>query len=119
MAGILPEPLVIEQGATFRKTVIWQDADGVPVDITGYTAVMHVKADKDDVSPLVELTTENGRITLNEEDGELLLGIGPLTTAALDDWGRGYFDLKLTAPDTVVTRLLEGVAVLSREVTIT
>jgi hypothetical protein len=38
-------------------------------------------------------------------------------TEALDDWGYGVWDLEIMDPSANITRLLEGNAILSREVT--
>jgi hypothetical protein len=112
MAGLYPGPLVIEQGATFRRSFTWYDADGVPVDLTGYTARMMVRGDVDDASPVLTFTTENYRIYLTYlgQPGVILVH----ATAA--DWGEGVFDLELIESDGTVTRLVEGDCILSKEV---
>ena len=62
LAGIYH--LTIEQGATLDRTLTWTDGDGVLVDLTGYTARAQVRDGKDATSAEVDLTTENGGITL-------------------------------------------------------
>jgi hypothetical protein len=110
--------IVIEQGASFRREINWQPG-GVMADLTGYTARMHVRADYADVSPQVTLTTENGRIAVSDDSGDynILLTMTPSTTAALDDWGRGVWDLEIVSGGGTVTRVLEGYALLSLEAT--
>ena len=112
--------LIIEQGASFRREIWWRDEDGDIIDVSSYTARMHVRADVDDVSPQVTLTTENSRITLSAGAAgayNILLTMTPSTTAALTDWGRGVYDLELVSGGGTVTRVLEGYAVLSKEAT--
>lgn len=105
----------IEQGSTFNLPLIWK-AGGALVNLTGYTARMMVRADFADASPLLILTTENGRIALGGAAGTIDLTIAATVTAALTDWGRGVWDLELVSGSTV-KRLLNGRAVLAKEVT--
>ena len=35
--------ITIEQGATFRLSLVWKDSSNVPVNLTGYTARMQVR----------------------------------------------------------------------------
>lgn len=114
MAGRLD--LVFHQGETFAWTFTWLDGGGDPVDLTGATARMMVRADPDDVSPLLTLTTENGRITLGGVLGTIALTISATVTAALSDWQKGVWDIEIVQGSTV-TRILEGFAVLSKEAT--
>jgi hypothetical protein len=114
MAGRLD--LQFNQGETFAWTFRWLAGGSDPVDLTGATARMMVRADPDDVTPLLTLTTENGRIALGGVLGTIALTISATVTAALTDWGKGFWDIEIVQGSTV-TRLLEGFAVLSKEVT--
>jgi hypothetical protein len=114
MAGRLD--LRFNQGETFAWTFTWYGSDGDPIDLTAATARMMVRADPDDVSPLLTLTTENGRIALGGALGTIALTISATVTAALTDWGKGVWDIEIVQGSTV-TRILEGFAVLSKEAT--
>ena len=103
-----------EQGATFSRTLTIKDSNGDARDLSDYTARMQVRRRLTDTSTLIELTTENGRISLNSE-GEVSLSIGATATAALSDGG--VYDLELIASDGTVERVIEGNFVLSLEVT--
>lgn len=108
----------IKQGVEFTKSIIWKDSTNTPYDITGYTAAMQLRKDYDS-DVIIELTTENGRITLDETAGKVMLLISDLDTAALlpEDFPCVY-DLELINPGAVVEkRLLEGKIKLSREAT--
>jgi hypothetical protein len=107
--------LTIEQGATFSQLITYKD-NGVPVSLTGYTARMQVRATLESASTLVELTTANGRIALGGAAGTITLTISATDTAALTS-GRGVYDLELVSGSGIVTRLLQGVATISRNVT--
>lgn len=107
--------LCILQGATFSKVITWK-ADGVAVNLTGYTARMQIRATADAATPLIELTTANGRIALGGSAGTITLTISATDTAALTA-GRAVYDLELVSSGGIVTRLVQGVVTISRNVT--
>lgn len=110
--------LVMEQGATFDRTLTWTDSNDVLVPLTGLTARMMIRAKVLDTDPLLTLTTENGRIVLTDP-GSIRLLVSADDMAALD-FKTGVYDLEIVdagaTPDRV-TRLLQGTISLSREVT--
>lgn len=131
--------LTIYQGSTFRKTVTWKvwpypievrngvayqastgsvapQADLVPVDLTGCTARMHIRAKLADATTLMELTTENGGITIGGTTGEIVLFVSDEDSSA-EDWKSGVYDLEIVHPSGDVTRLIEGSISLVKEVT--
>jgi hypothetical protein len=107
--------ILIEQGATYSQVITYKEA-GVAVNLTGYTARMQVRATLESASTLVELTTANSRIALGGTAGTITLTISATDTAALAS-GRGVYDLELVSGSGIVTRLLQGVATISRNVT--
>lgn len=108
--------LTIEQGATFDKTLTWQDADSTPIDITGYVARMQIREEKSADAVLLELTDVNGRIVLGDAAGTIQLLINAADTEAFA-FTSGVYDLELESPGGVVTRLVEGKVKVSLEVT--
>jgi hypothetical protein len=107
--------ILIEQGATYSQVITYKEA-GVAINLTGYTARMQVRATLESASTLVELTTANSRIALGGAAGTITLTISATDTAALTS-GRGVYDLELVSGSGIVTRLLQGVATISRNVT--
>jgi hypothetical protein len=107
--------ILIEQGATYSQSITYKD-NGVAVNLTGYTARMQVRATLESASTLVELTTANSRIALGGTAGTITLTISATDTAALTS-GRGVYDLELVSGSGIVTRLLQGVCTISRNVT--
>ncbi len=90
---------------------------GVPSDLTDCAARMqvreHVNADK----VIIELSTENGGILINDEEGVVELNISAASTAALKGGiaapgfpviGKCVYDLFLTDAEGIVTPLLRG-----------
>lgn len=108
--------MVCEQGATFTRQFTWTDENEVPVNLTGYSARMHVRTAIKASETVVQLTTANGRIVLYPSLGKIELLLDAVTTAALPD-KRCVYDLEVVAPNGTVTRLLQGAFVISPEVT--
>ena len=105
----------IEQGSTLDIPVVWKSSDGVPINLTGYTARMQIRRTKADPSILYELTTENGRLSIDGPQGKVTIRI-PAADSAGFTWRRGVYDLEMVSGDAV-TRLLEGAVTVSPEVT--
>jgi hypothetical protein len=104
----------IIQGATYRRSWVWT-RDGVPVDMTGWLGRMQVRADYKSAEVLLELTTDNGGMTLGA-DGSITLYASDETTAAMQSAGR--YDIELEMPDDGdVIRWRQGKMGLSPEVT--
>jgi hypothetical protein len=108
--------LVIEQGATYEQGLVYNDSAGEPVDLTDHTARMHIREAYDSEDALIELTTENGRITLGGTAGTIVLYISDEDTEALD-FSSARYDLELVQPDGRVKRLLRGKVKLMLEAT--
>lgn len=110
--------LTIDQGATFVKHLVWHD-DGeppTPIDITGYKARMQIRAQPEAADPMIELTTENGRITLGGAAGTVDLLIADEDTDLLPK-GKWVYDLELVSAGGEVTRLVQGSVKVSRNIT--
>lgn len=108
---------IIYQGATWRHTLTWKTGDATPqpVDLTGYTARMQAqRRNQASAPPFIMLTTENGGITLGGAEGTVTLQLSAQATAALQE--NGVYDLELEDSNGVVTRLLMGNIVISKEV---
>jgi uncharacterized protein involved in outer membrane biogenesis len=107
----------IEQGATWARQFVWRDSTGTPVNLTGYTARMQLRASAAATgAPLAELTTEDGTIVLGAGTGTVDLLVPAETTAGWT-FTTGAYDLELEAADGTVTRLIKGRFKVSPEVT--
>jgi len=108
--------IIIEQGATFRLNLLWKDSLGAPINLTGYTARMQVRRKHSDPTILLNFTTENGAIVLGGAAGTIAVtGLATLT----DDLPAkpSVYDLELVSSGGVVTRLVQGAATITPEVT--
>lgn len=105
--------LLVEQGATFSKRLVWRDKNKRPVNLTGYSAKMQVRSSATSSTVIFELSTENGRITLASA-GAIQLDIDANLTETISS---GMYDLKLYAPGGQEFRLVEGKLTVSPGVT--
>lgn len=106
--------MVCPQGSTILKQITYT-IDDVPVNLTGYTARMQVRESHASPVVVLELTTENGRITLGGAAGTIDIDIE--YTATTDIKPKKYvYDLELVY-STNVYRLIEGDFIVTPEVT--
>lgn len=111
LAGIYD--IICPQGATFNNVFTYK-VGGTAVNLTGYTAAMQVRTSYT-ASPIISLTTSSG-ITLGGSAGTITVNISATTTASYTS-GQYIYDLELTSPSGVVTRLLQGRFTITSEVT--
>ena len=99
---------IIERGATFGRTLTLKDSSDNLVNLTGYSAAeMDLRYNQDDSAEILTLTVANSRITLGGAAGTVILTISATDTGNLDI-GDGVYDIKLTAGDGTVSRIMEG-----------
>ena len=110
----VPTKLVCKQGSTFTRTITWSQ-DGIPVNVTGYTAAMQVRSSYTSPTAVVSLTNGDG-ISLGGTAGTIEITISAVDTAGIPA-GNYVYDLELTSGGTV-TRLLEGQFIVTPEVTV-
>lgn len=104
-----------EQGSDFNRVIEINNYDGTDADLLNKTGRMQVRKDIDAPSALIELTTENGRMTFDAEEASITLVISSGDTAALQ-YG-GVYDLEIIDESGTVERLLQGNFVLDGNVT--
>jgi len=117
--------ICIFQGATFNQTLFYETGEpSAPVDLSTYTAKMHIRSKPESKALIIELSTTtgggNGRITLGTNGdfttGAINLFISSSDTANLSVCQNAVYDLELTS-GSVVTRILQGNVIISPEVT--
>jgi hypothetical protein len=106
----------IEQGADLLKPLVWNDSTGNPVILSGYTARLQVRRSVSDTNVLFEMSTANGRISIVPSQGQIVLDFKSADTTPLT-WKQGKYDLELTSPTGIVTRLIQGSISISPEIT--
>jgi tRNA A37 threonylcarbamoyltransferase TsaD len=109
--------ICIFQGATFNQTLFYETGEpSAPVNLVGYTAKMHIRSKPESKALILELSTGNGRIILNEATGSIRLFISASDTASLSVCDKAVYDLELY-DGAVTTRILQGNVIISPEVT--
>lgn len=110
----------IEQGAKLAKRFQYNDEDGTPVPLTGFSGRMQIRETTDAPTFIIELTTANGGIIFEAggDVGRIEWFIGATVTEAMD-FGKAVYDFEIHEDADVdnVIRLLEGKVTLDFEVT--
>lgn len=87
-----------------------------PVTLAAYTARMHIRRAVESATSLLALTTENGRITIDDTAKTITLLIAATDTDDLS-FTTAVYDLEMVSSGGVVTQLLKGDVTLVTEVT--
>lgn len=104
----------IDAGATFQLQVLWKDSDGDLINLTGYSARMHIRRTVEAEDIDVELASGSG-ITLGGTAGTIDIEIDDATTSGLS--GSYVYDLELESGSGVVDRVIQGAVTVNPEVT--
>ena len=106
--------ILAPQGATFNEVFTYK-VGGTPVNLGGYTARMQVRRTPSSSTKIVDLVSPAG-ITLGGATGQISVDISATTMAGIPA-GKYRYDLEIISSTGTVTRLLEGVFVVTAEVT--
>lgn len=107
--------ITVDRGTTLLRTFTVTDSNNVPVSYQGYSAKMQVRKDHSASTVIVEASTANGRITLNNQ-GVITLTIADEVTATFSV-GTAYYDIMLTSPSGDAIKFMEGKFVVQPSVT--
>jgi hypothetical protein len=110
LAGL--HDITIKRGASFSFEATYEDAEGI-IDLTGVTARLQAWKAPEDETVLLELSSQNGHITIDAENGTVSLHMTKEETAALD-WSSGVYDLSLFYSNGDAAPLLEGNITVAR-----
>lgn len=87
-----------------------------PVVLSGYSAKMQIRASITDSTVILELTTVNNKITLDNTTKTISIVITSTETAAFT-FNTAVYSLEMTDASSVVTQLVTGTLTLIKEVT--
>lgn len=116
--------ILCQQGSSFGRVIALEQprtpteenpAEYEIYSLLNHTARMQVRRTVDSATPLITLTTENGRIFISGNDGLINLIISAEDTAALTS--SGVYDLEIISASGLVSRVIQGTFTLSPEVT--
>ena len=126
--------LTIEKGSTFARLISIEQPDLAAdptgqtfenFDLSGFTARMHIRRTIDSETPMITLTTENGRIAINPniagtptKNNEIALSITAADTTAISTTSTsGVYDLEIISAGGTVSKVIRGDVTLIPEVT--
>lgn len=103
--------LTIDQGATYNNTINVTDANGVGIDLTGYTTRSEMRKSY--------YSTTSYPFTLsfiNAANGSISMIMSAANTAILSP-GRYVYDVEIEDPTGNITRIFEGIVAVLPNVT--
>jgi hypothetical protein len=118
----------IEQGTTVNFELQYTDDNNVPIDLTNHSGKLQIKSNFANDKPVTYATLSSSLLPdgtgldLNGMNGNMPLTSGSIgiyisaATSSLFTFAKARYDLELYT-GTTVTRILEGVITLSKEVT--
>lgn len=89
----------------------------VPLNLRGYSVAMHVRKSYKSFYPADELTTENGRIVVPEENDSPLIVVYFTSKATRNYPAEAVYDVKIKSPSGDWERILKGSITTFAEVT--
>jgi hypothetical protein len=108
--------IIIEQGATFSRTIALQDSDGAAVDLSDVTEVRgQMRRDYN----ATDSTAFTLAVSSPASAGLISWTLSDETSAALDAVANNkwVYDIEIVRDDGTVQRLLQGRVTISQEVT--
>lgn len=105
--------IVLEQGASWTKTIKISEADKKSKNLTGYTGKAQLRVTPNDTNPLLEISfvflepRTSGKITLSLTASQT----ATLVTSPV------LYDVIITSSSGIVTRILQGTATVSPRIT--
>ena len=109
MAGFAE--LTVEQGASYSTTVTVNGSNGSPTNLTNYTVAAQLR------KSYYSSTAIDFTVSISDAaGGEITMALSSANTANLTP-GRYVYDLLITSPTSVKTRVVEGIATILPSVT--
>jgi hypothetical protein len=106
----------IDQGSTWTLQLVYTDANGTAINLTGYTAKMQLRSKFGSDTAVLTLATGGQGIVITPLTGTLNLTATDEQTGAISP-GFYVYDLELDLAG-VITRLIQGQVTLSPQVTL-
>jgi hypothetical protein len=104
--------ITIEKGVNFENTFTINDSDGVPFNLTNYSAIAKIK--KYPSSPI----SNSFSILINAPVGQIQLSMGSSITAQLSE-GRNYYDIVIVSTGYgTKTKVIEGSAIVTPSISL-
>ena len=102
--------ITIPQGANASFTYTVTDDDDNILDLTGYTGASQMR------KHYTSLNAHSFDVTINGNNGSVSISMNAATTGIITH-GRYVYDCEITSPGGAVTRIVEGIATVTPQVT--
>lgn len=106
----------IPQGTDLSVPFRLKDGEGTPIRLEGFSVRMQLRRFVSAEDVIDKLSTDNGRISVDVEEGMFTLSFPNEVTKSLPS-GQLVYDIELVSPDGHVTRIVEGRIRVTAEVT--
>tara|TARA_E500000178_G_scaffold78831_1_gene76990 strand:+ start:603 stop:935 length:333 start_codon:yes stop_codon:yes gene_type:complete len=103
--------IFIDQGTDFSVTVDVTDANGSPLNLSGYTAASQIRKSYASSSASATFTT-----SISASSGQVTMSLTDTQTSGLAA-GRYLYDLNITSSASVTSRVVEGQVIVTPGVT--
>jgi len=105
--------LTVYRDRDFSQAFILKDADGVVINLAGYTAQAQIRPAKESATLIVEFS-----VAIVAATGTITISLTDVQTLALDaDYVKGWWDLVLTNPSALRESYVEGSVIFKGTVT--
>lgn len=112
--SLKPYALNCRQGSTFKLNFTLKTPTGVQ-DLSNYSGRMQVRPNISSSTKLLDMSTSNGYITMNNL-GQVAVRVEASETARLPE-GKHVYDFEIQSADGTVTCILKGKFIVEAEVT--
>lgn len=109
--------MTIEQGSTFKLSLVYKDSNNAVVDLSGYTARMQVRSTLSSSVKLLEVTTDQvDQLWIVPSAGQVNIKL-PASVTALLSPAIAVYDLEIVSGEGDVTKIIKGKCKIEGEVT--
>lgn len=110
--------LVIEDNGEKTRVFVWKNAQGRPINLTGYSARIMGKTSKENSQAVFDYSITSGHMSMDSSKGRIEIHFDAQTIQAIVAAGGScYYDLVMTPAQGEPVRLLEGKIQISIGVT--
>lgn len=103
--------LTVDQGTTFNASLDLTNDDGSAINVANYTFESQIRKSYYSSNPTANITIT----TIDAPNGNIRLSMTAANTTNITA-GRYLYDIKMTSPTNVTTRVIEGIITITPQV---
>lgn len=112
---MIEQHLVVKKGSKFELVVSVVDAVGTPIEMPGWTALMHIRDERSEDGVLLASYETGTELTVT--GSQVLIDVPGDDTASYD-WTDGYYDLFVIEPSGEPHCVIQGTVRVDRRITV-